>query len=1182
MFRFFCSILFIVALANVYSQNNLREDILLNDKWRTVADSNRTTYKGFENPEFNDNSWLLVDIPHNWDDYGGYRTEKHGNRHGYAWYRKYFTIHSEKAGKRFFLWFEGVGSYTTVWINGHLAGQHAGGRTSFSLDITEFIKSGQPNLLAVRADHPANIQDLPWVCGGCSPEVGFSEGSQPFGIFRPVHLIVTAPLRIEPFGIYVWNNNDITDKLATLHLTAEIKNYDNKAYKFTLLNIVLNKEGQTVAEVTSECDIAPGKTVNLTQKNLSIAKPHLWRLEDPYLYSIVSEIWIGKKVIDRISTPFGIRWISWSDKNQFLLNGKPVFINGIAEYEHILGQSHAFTDEQIRARVMQITAAGFNAFRDAHQPHNLKYQEYWDKLGILWWPQFAAHIWYDTPSFRTNFKNLLKDWVKERRNSPSIILWGLENESTLPQSFAEECSDIIRELDPTASLQRKITTCNGGKGTDWNVPQNWTGTYGGDPAEYAEDIQKQQLIGEYGAWRCIDLHTDVPFDSTGISSETRMLQLMEMKVRLADSVKEKCYGHFFWLLNSHDNPGRIQNGDGYRNIDRIGPVNYKGLFTSWGEPLDVFYMYRANFADKEKEPMVYIVSHTWPDRWISPGIKNEITVYSNCDEVELFNDIKSQSFGIKKKNGTVGHFQWDSVPVKYNILYAEGKIKGKVVANDLIKLNHLPYAPQFNALLPDIDTTLKPAPEYKYLYRINCGGPEYLDKNGNTWMADETGNAANTWYSKSWADNYPLLPLYFGSQRRTFDPVKGTKDGPLFQTFRYGRHLLKYKFPVPDGDYLIELYFIEPWFGTGGSMDCKGWRLFNIAINDSVVLKSLDIWYEAGHDQVLKKIVKAHIKGGLLNISFPRVFSGQAIISAIAIASKNSDIKPAPAPQSIIKNLVVNHKKNANNWSVQSWLDTGTKQYADDEYTFSSIPRELNGDYWIRTLNNTAPDTLSLASFLLTDSADIYIALNSKLNKPGWLSNWKSTNLRIENDNEGSNSFVLYKKHFSSGYQVILQENGASKDGKADMYTIIVHRPTILEQPVSPARPAITYETENANLKGAKIGNIIGNYSGKGYAILTNSTDTLDWPVKIGVGDNYGLRFKYINSSSKEIVAKMSVITDDGNILYSSNVYFSPTSAREWDKVNITTVTSINAGQYIIRLITSQAEGLIIDNLKVQ
>jgi len=102
--------------------------------------------------------------------------------------------------------FEGVGSYATVWVNAKQLGYHAGGRTTFTIDITDAIISNHKNEIAVRADHPAYIKDLPWVCGGCSDERGFSEGSQPMGIFRPVHLIVTNETRIVPFGVHIWND----------------------------------------------------------------------------------------------------------------------------------------------------------------------------------------------------------------------------------------------------------------------------------------------------------------------------------------------------------------------------------------------------------------------------------------------------------------------------------------------------------------------------------------------------------------------------------------------------------------------------------------------------------------------------------------------------------------------------------------------------------------------------------------------------------------------------------------------------------------------------------------------------------------------------------------------------------------------------------------------------------------
>src|ERR1700761_5893164 len=169
----------LIAIGSNANAQNIRQEILLNNNWQSIAgESNKNAYNGFEAAGYKTKGWVNVDVPHNWDTYGGYRRLKHGNLHGYAWYRKTFTVKSNP-GKRYFLYFEGVGSYATVWLNGKQVGYHAGGRTTFTLDVTNAIKAGKANLLCVRADHPSFIKNLPWVCGACSDDPGFSEGSQP-------------------------------------------------------------------------------------------------------------------------------------------------------------------------------------------------------------------------------------------------------------------------------------------------------------------------------------------------------------------------------------------------------------------------------------------------------------------------------------------------------------------------------------------------------------------------------------------------------------------------------------------------------------------------------------------------------------------------------------------------------------------------------------------------------------------------------------------------------------------------------------------------------------------------------------------------------------------------------------------------------------------------------------------
>ncbi len=796
-----------------------RTAISLNNDWTTWTENDSVAKK--------------VSLPHNHDDYYGFRQLKHGNLHGTAYYKKEFNVNTS-SGRAYFLQMEGVGTYATVILNGKEYPRRLVGRTTFTLPVTENLVNGRNSLL-IKVEHPEMISDSPWVCGGCSSEWGFSEGSQPFGIFRPVTLVETALVRVEPFGVHIWNN----DTCDSLYLETEVHNYSDRDQKIELVSKFALSSGKTVFRNSEKTMVKAGQTITVVFKE-KLQDAHLWSLEDPYLYKLSSIVKDEDgKTIDELTTPYGVRNISWPVKRndqdkRFLLNGKPVFINGTCEYEHLLGQSHAFSNQQIESRIKMIRQAGFNSLREAHQPHNLRYQQLLDSLGVLFWTQFSAHIWYDTPAFRDNFKQLLRQWVKERRNSPSVVLWGLQNESVLPKDFAEECTAIIREMDPTSLNMRAVTTCNGGEGTDWNVVQNWSGTYGGDATKYGEELKQssQLLNGEYGAWRTLGLHGDVK------NSEDRFCQLLGLKAKLAEQAADSVCGHYQWLFVSHENPGRVQPDGGYRKVDKIGPINYKGLLTIWEQPTDGYYMYRASHVRGNEDPMVYLVSDS--------------SYYTNCDSVKITCDRQR--------------------------LHAVGYVDGKAVAEDA----RMGANPLFKTAADQIHDVLKPRDGYYYLYRINCGGDDYTDTYGNTWQQEQPS------ISRSWSDELAEKP-FLSSQGHFDNAIHGApNDTELFRYFRYGRHRLKYHFDVPDGDYLVELYFTEPWHGRGSGIyaDCEGFRVFSVACNKDTVIRDLDIWAESGFAGALKKNFTAHSENGSLDISFPEIKAGQAVLCAIAIASR--------------------------------------------------------------------------------------------------------------------------------------------------------------------------------------------------------------------------------------------------------------------------------------------------------
>ncbi|MEP0368011.1 MAG: malectin domain-containing carbohydrate-binding protein [Cyclobacteriaceae bacterium] len=1158
-FAFIVFPLFFFA-CNKPSDQEVRQIVSLNQGWRTVFSPDSLANPNFFKEDLVTTDWKSANVPHNWDQYEGYRRLQHGNLHGYAWYRKTFEVEKQPPGRRYFLFFEGVGSYATVFLNGSKVGYHAGGRTTFTIDITDFVNLDEENLLAVRADHPSFIEDLPWVCGGCSTEYGFSEGSQPLGIFRPVQLVVTDEIRIEPFGIHVWNDTTVTENEATINVSVEVKNYSKQSKRITIKSKLVDQSGNPLTMAEATHSVEAGETKIVGQAPPAFQDVELWSVENPYLYELVTEIYEGEELVDKEVTPCGIRWIKWDiaegGSNQFYLNGKPIFINGTAEYEHNMGQSHAFHDKMVKARVSQMRAAGFNAFRDAHQPHNFRYHNAWDSLGMLWWTQMAAHIWYDTPEFKGNFKTLMRDWVKERRNSPSIILWGLENESTLPTEFAQECTNIIREMDPTSPSQRLVTTCNGGTGTDWNVPQNWTGTYGGNPDLYHQDVERQQLIGEFGAWRTLDFHTEGGFDQNGPQSEDRMALLMEKKVWLADSVKDKTCGHFQWIFTSHENPGRNQSGEALRELDRVGPINYKGLLSPWGEPADVFYMFRSNYAPKKTGPMVYIVSHTWPNRWSSGGIKDGISVYSNCDEVELFNG--DVSLGRKANPGLGQHFVWNNVAVETNLLLVKGFVNGKEVAKDLIALNHLPESPEL-AKMQSADVELSNGPK-NYLYRVNCGGPDYVDSNGNLWSADVNQSNPDQSGSTSWTDDFDDMPPFYASQRRTFDPVLNTLDETLFQTFRYGMDKLKFHFPLPDGKYEVELHFIEPWYGTGGGLDCEDWRVFDVAVNGKTVMDDLDIWMEANHDQALVKTVSVEVKGGELVIHFPEIKSGQAIISGIAISS-NENIKPAKFSPKTIEVL--------SGGKLETWLDWGSKAFSDLDATVQELPSELFGADWVQS------SEAGVVEIQLNEEVDIYVAISGFKETPSWLADFDFTKMSLELAPSKLGKFGIFKLRKEAGTTMKLGEEHADY-----RFLIMSQLATRLEPPFD-LKPKVPYNEDVAILRSKGLV-IDKKYQFGCVTFLNSNKNMVDWPIKTGVADYHAIHFKFNNETGKDIKLAYKLIAADLTLMETQEIVFHETPDTKYREITVSTNSMINAGDYFVRVEGEGAKGLSVRGIRVQ
>ena len=707
---------------------------------------------------------------------------------------------------------------------------------------------------------------------------------------------------IVPGGVRVRATDRKPDSVV-LEIETELENKDLVAHSLELESFVQTyNRTKSIADLKSRITLGARERRVIRQTTESLQFLDRWSREKPYYYQVSSTLRDLETSLEepmKAWTPFGLdeeggllnkaypyRAAETGEtdrKHRFFLNGKPVLIQGTCEYEHLLGCDHAFTDEQIKARMRQIQAAGFNALREAHCPHNLRYLEYCEKHGLLYWAQMGAHLYFDTQDFRDNYENLMVEWVKERRNSPSLILWGLQNESLLPESFAAAMTQRICTLDGQTPEQRKTTTCNGGTGSNWNIPQNWSGTYGGDVENYGKEIRRQRLVGEYGQYRVLGLHEEGDMhekqNSGGRVSEELFCYSLGTKLREMEKQRDFVCGHFQWIFSSHANPGRetIYCLDGMGS-NAVGVVNNKGLLSCWGEPADAFYLYRSFCVSARREPMVYIVSHTWTDRFLNRRI-GDITVYSNCDEVALFLDYRDSL--VEKKERTAWEpFVFRNVPVGRGLLYAVGYVDGREMAEDLLIADGAVLTENGRKYFQPEEKLTAPE-EGEYLYRVNCGGKEYRDSRGNLWAADREWDGTGFGWT-SWAEEYDNLENRFASESRCGYPIQNTMDQELFRTCRYGREKLQYYFRVEPGEYTVELYFAEPWYAENAG-DCRGWRIFDVALNGTTIWENLDILAEAGSRRGLRKKMKIRANKEIC-LSFPRVKSGQAVICAVAIS----------------------------------------------------------------------------------------------------------------------------------------------------------------------------------------------------------------------------------------------------------------------------------------------------------
>lgn len=703
----------------------LADRVRFNEGWRfdrygSMADgSKRQEPQGLEKVDLDDSTWRSVKVPHDWAIEGPFRWELEGNTgklpwKGVGWYRKTFDVPASDAGKRIFVDFDGVMAYAKVYCNGEFVGTWPYGYNSFRFDLTPFLKVGQKNLLAVRAD--TDSWDSRWYPGA--------------GIYRNVWIVKANPVHIAHHGTFA-TTPTVTDEKGELNLKITVDNQSEKTadavadtavYEY---DPITKQSGKAVATLDSaKLSIEAGKSGSIEGK-VVIASPKRWDITTPTnQYVARTQIKIGGQVVDEYDTPFGFRTVEFTARDGFKLNGRRVEINGTCNHHDLGALGAAMNDRALERQLEMLKEMGCNALRTSHNPPTPELLELADRMGFLVMVE-AFDAWKQGKK-RNDYNKLYDEWhekdlramVRRDRNHPSVFMWSIGNEimEQRKPEFSTHLTQIVKSEDAT----RPVTVgCNAPKaaidtgfalGVDIMGCNYFMANYAYFLAEprYAE----RPLLGTETS-SCISTRGEYFFPLKRGADSRVSFQVSSYDVdgpgwayppdeqfEMLDKYRA-VIGEFVWtgwdylgeptpyngdmsnLLNFRDDPKKKAEME--EELKKLGKVrvpsrsSYFGIIDLAGFKKDRFYSYQARW--RSDVPMAHIFPHwNWPER---VGQVTPVHVYTSGDEAELF--LNGRSLGRKQMKPLQYRFRWDDVVYEPGELKVVTYKKGTLWATDIVK-----------------------------------------------------------------------------------------------------------------------------------------------------------------------------------------------------------------------------------------------------------------------------------------------------------------------------------------------------------------------------------------------------------------------------------------------------------------------------------------------------------------
>ena len=530
-------------------------------------------------------------------------------------YRRHLLIPKDWQGKRILLTFEGAAHDSTVFCNGKKVGEHHCGYTAFTVDLTDNVLYGQDNLLCVRLDSRENLN---------VPPFGYVIDYMTYGgIYRDVRLEVKEKVSLS--DIFVHTAIDFRSSPVTAQITSEItltesdENVTIRQYYMPKSTAAAQESWRLLCEQTVSTDVSCDKEFSLTA---TITAPLLWDTEEANLYILKTQLlYQDNTILDETETRFGIREAVFK-KDGFYLNGRKLRIRGLNRHQSFpyVGYAMPKSMQRLDADLLK-KELGLNAVRTSHYPQSHYFLERCDELGLLVFTEFPGWQHIGDDAWKAQAVANAEDMIRQYRNHPSIILWGIRiNESPDDDAFYEKTNAVAHKLDPSrptggvramkkSHLLEDVYTYNDFL-HDGEMP-------GCDPKKkVTSDMEKPYLISEYNG----HMYPTKAFDNEERRSEHA---IRHANVLDAVAGQPDIAGSFGWCMFDYNTHKDFGSGD---------RICYHGVMDMFRNPKLAANIYAC---EQEQTPVLEITSSM--DIGEHPGCnRGNIYILSNADSVKMY------------------------------------------------------------------------------------------------------------------------------------------------------------------------------------------------------------------------------------------------------------------------------------------------------------------------------------------------------------------------------------------------------------------------------------------------------------------------------------------------------------------------------------------------------------------